>query len=548
MVGELTVVSAATSKEKPDVSVGGSWVYTPTGGIAERKGRFRGDGLNITSLTVTPATAPLPGSVSLVTTPALPTSNGTWTWTYTSGAGDPDVIDYVYVTATDSGGRQDQAVFRLQVGGADQGGDHGDPHITTVDGTRYDFQAAGEFVLLRDLLGMEIQTRQTPAVTPPPIKDDYSGLTACVSLNTAAAARVGVHRISYQPWTEPGRLQFFLDGKQAELPRKGLDLGAHHVSTFDAAGEIGIRIDYAHGPVVTITPRLWTSYGIKYLDVDVSNTDAEQGLMGPIAKSSWLPALPSGATLGPKPANLPDRYVALYRTFAHAWRLTDATTMFTYTPTKSTATYTDRDWPPQKPPCTTLKPGFLEPLHPIKENIPIARAKQLCKGVTLEDLHAFCVFDVATTGDESFAKHYLLAQEQRLRNTAVQIVGNKTHTKPREPLVVTATVLPRTRQKKVPTGSVTFIVDTKPVKPPKKLDKHGRAHFTIATLKLGEHKIRAAFSGGGEYDHYSSSSPNLLHTVTKSGRPVPEPRPGPGPGHHGMTRKKPAKRATRRRG
>ena len=42
----------------------------------------------------------------------------------------------------------------------------GDPHIRTVDGVNYDFQSAGEFVLLRDE-NLEIQTRQIPVATPP---------------------------------------------------------------------------------------------------------------------------------------------------------------------------------------------------------------------------------------------------------------------------------------------------------------------------------------------------------------------------------------------
>ncbi len=42
----------------------------------------------------------------------------------------------------------------------------GDPHIHTVDGKSYDFQAVGEFTLLRDSEdGLEIQVRQTPVAT-----------------------------------------------------------------------------------------------------------------------------------------------------------------------------------------------------------------------------------------------------------------------------------------------------------------------------------------------------------------------------------------------
>ena len=64
--------------------------------------------------------------------------------------------------------------------------------------------------------------------------------------------------------------------------------------------------------------------------------------------------------------------------------------------------------------------------------------------MTEKDLHENCVFDVATTGDESFAKGYLIAQELRLSGTAVQIVGDKPRTRPGESLVVTATVSPLT--------------------------------------------------------------------------------------------------------
>ena len=73
--------------------------------------------------------------------------------------------------------------------------------------------------------------------------------------------------------------------------------------------------------------------------------------MGRIPPGTWLPALPSGATVGPKPASLHDRYVALYRTFADAWRVTDETSLFEYAPGTSTKTFTDPDWPAEKPPC-----------------------------------------------------------------------------------------------------------------------------------------------------------------------------------------------------
>jgi len=501
MVSELVVTDNAKG-EKPNVNVGGSWEYKPVGWIATRKGTFfHRDGLAIT----------LTASIGTVT----PGPGGTWSWSYTTLAADPQ-YQYVYITATDTNSKKDMAVFKLQTGGpSNTAWDVGDPHILTTDGTRYDFQAAGEFILLRDREGMEIQVRQTPALTAQPIADDYTGLTECVSLNTAVAARVGPYRISYQPGRDDERLMLFVNGEPAELPKTGLDVGEHRVSTFEAGGQTGLRVDYAHGPVLMVTPQFWSTYGLWYLDINITNTNADEGLMGSIANGSWLPALPDGSTVGPKPASAHDRYVALYRTFADAWRLTDVTTLFVYFQGKSTKSYTDRDWPSEKLPCS-LKQGFPKPTTPILENIPIEKARRICKGVTEKDLHANCVFDVVTTGDETLAKGYLVAQDLRRRSTAVQIVGDKPQTRLREPLTVTAIVLPISSGGSTPTGSVTFVIDGAPMKEATKLDKHGRAKMILAHLKVGAHQIRADYTPGGQDNHYySSSSPNLLHAVTK---------------------------------
>ena len=72
-------------------------------------------------------------------------------------------------------------------GGGDAGGgggSNGDPHLTTNDGVRYDFQAAGEFVLARGP-GLEVQARQEPWE-----KSKYA------SINTQFAFRVGTARVT----------------------------------------------------------------------------------------------------------------------------------------------------------------------------------------------------------------------------------------------------------------------------------------------------------------------------------------------------------------
>lgn len=66
---------------------------------------------------------------------------------------------------------------------------------------------------------------------------------------------------------------------------------------------------------------------------------------GAISADSWLPLLPTGASVGAMPASQQERHDVLYQTFAEAWRVTDETSLFVYEPGSSTKTVIDRDWP-----------------------------------------------------------------------------------------------------------------------------------------------------------------------------------------------------------
>jgi hypothetical protein len=284
----------------------------------------------------------------------------------------------------------------------------GDPHITTINGTHYDFQSAGEFVLLRHPNGSEIQTRQEPiATTFNPGPDPHDGLATCVSLNNAVAARVGKHRVTYEPnlngVPDPSGLQLRVDGVLTTLGQAGLDLGNRaRITKTTAPG--GIQIDFPDRSVLLVTPGFWVSQQKWYLSVDPLPRPDSVGIAGAIPSGSWLPALPDGTSMGPMPRSLHDRYVALYQTFADSWRVTDTTTLFDYAPGTSTNTFTMRNWPLENPPCVI---PAITPVAPVSETV----ANQACRLVTSVNARNNCVFDVMVTGNTGFATTYEQTQD-----------------------------------------------------------------------------------------------------------------------------------------
>ncbi len=291
----------------------------------------------------------------------------------------------------------------------------GDPHITTTNGINYDFQAAGEFVALRNSgTGFELQTRQTPVFTSTvPGINPHTGLASCVSLNTAAAVRVGERRISYQPVPRPlagpEDMELRIDGRLVSLPAGGLNLGGGNRIAGGPAGA-GIDVRAADGTRLIVTPSFWASQGYWYLDIEVLNTPAREGLMGHIPPGSWLPLSPRFSSYGPAPPSLVDRQRLLNWLFADDWRVTAETSLFDYLPGISTANYTDRGWPPPSgSPCfrSPVNPWPGGPGRPLVEPMQPAYAKRLCRRIRNEAANRNCVFDMVATGHAGVAQSYL---------------------------------------------------------------------------------------------------------------------------------------------
>jgi hypothetical protein len=401
----------------------------------------------------------------------------------------------------------------------------GDPHITTLDGTRYDFQGAGEFVALRDSGGAEIQVRQAPiATTFNPGADAHHGLATCVSLNTAVAARVGRHRVTYQPnlsgVPDPSGLQLRVDGVLTTLGPAGINLsGDGRIAQTSAPG--GIEVTFPDKYTLVVTPGWWSSQSKWYLNVGVvrgtatgasgaspgAGTLPSGGLAGTIPWGSWLPTLPDGSSMGPMPAALHDRYVALYQKFGEAWRVTDASSLFDYAPGTSTATFTLKTWPSENPPCVLPQTTPVKPLS-------LAAAQQACSEIRDRRTRANCVFDVRVTGERGFARTYLLGQRVLTGTTTVTVRDDLDPTKYKEPVTFTATVAHReSRLKTVPRGTVQFRVDGERTGESVRLDPKGRARWKATGLKPGAHKVTATFIPAEGSGSLSGTSSDELHFV-----------------------------------
>ena len=254
-------------------------------------------------------------------------------------------------------------------------GSNGDPHVRTVDGVRYDFQAAGEFTLLRSQDGsIEIQARQEPV-----------SANRGVAVNTAVVVRSGDHRVGVYAAREGTTIR--VDGQTVEASGS-TDLGGGARLSIRRSG---VEIGLPDGTLVYVM-----AFG--RINVQIAPSDSMRrggvGILGPVPEGASLPALPDGTILPVDGDTLP----FLYGPFADAWQVTDSTSLFDYQPGTSSATFAQPDFPPADEVVTIgeLDPGIR------------TRGEAACSGIADPGLREECVFDVAITGDLSYVDGYAL--------------------------------------------------------------------------------------------------------------------------------------------
>jgi hypothetical protein len=282
---------------------------------------------------------------------------------------------------------------------ARKAGSTADPHLTTFDGRRYDFQAVGEFVAARDMSAtgahaLQIQVRQKPV-----------GPGGAVALNSAVAADVGGDHVEVR--LDRGTT-LLVNGKSQPLTAP---ISLPH------GGEV-IPDEVSGGQRVTID---WPdeSYAIinsSFLSLTVWLAPARAGKMsGLFGNFDGDPTndTPPGET---EPLGLPS-YESLYPTFADKNRIRASDSLFTYDPGTSTETYTDRKYPPR----------FPAPARPDQR----AWAEQVCRRFGVVDKISLdaCVLDLVTTGKAEFAVAAAVSQDA---TAAFRLTGSRSelHTPP----------------------------------------------------------------------------------------------------------------------
>jgi hypothetical protein len=287
-----------------------------------------------------------------------------------------------------------------EAGAGSTGYTTGDPHLETLSGAHYDFQAAGEFTLVRsDDGGLDVQIRQQP---------DPSLTAFMVTFDTAVAMQVARTRVEVDPGT-----QVLVDGRPIQLNGLNIDhLPGGGELYSDPVGDVVVQ--WPGGSKAVIYYSGTGGYVVFTAAPDL--VGKLTGLLTAVAEPEGGRGLPSGdeVLLGGN-----DRLYAInptttsgfrtmYSEFAPTWQITAKESLFTYARGKTTRSYILKNFP---------RSGYFV------SSVPSARVgeiKKICRkaGVTTVLLLDDCVYDGAAIGGHYGAIAAVTAKTETVVNAA----------------------------------------------------------------------------------------------------------------------------------
>ena len=262
----------------------------------------------------------------------------------------------------------------------------GDPHLTTFDGVKYDFQAVGEFTFVKSVNNdLEIQVRQQPW-----------GNSNRVSVNTAVATNIDGQRIGLYAGSDQALL---INGNPIQLDSgKSLKVGDGYV--------------YRKGTTYTILSgkgeRIEVTLFKNHLDLEVSLSSSRDGkVVGLLGNNNDNRnddfALRDGTLL-----NQPVAFQQLYSNYANSWRITQQTSLFDYKLGENTTTFTNPNYP--------TNPFTAKDLTPEQRT----NAEQIAKnaGITDKNLLEDAILDIALSGGNTDFIEGAVNEQRTLDNAA----------------------------------------------------------------------------------------------------------------------------------
>lgn len=280
----------------------------------------------------------------------------------------------------------------------------GDPHLATTDGLLYDLQQVGEFTAFTsgDTAAPRVQIRTAPV-----------GESKVASLVSAVAAGSGNQRIAFV--TKDGALTIthsdgtntetitIDDGAQRDLGA-GMTLAA--AASTDFAGRL-YTVGWAEGSQLRVNHAGWWGLRVSFESSAPAKAAQPRGLLG---NFNGDPAddltRPDGRRVPPTASP-----ATIRSDFGDAWRISQADSLFPYSPGESTATFTDRPFPTDEPQLAGAD-----------------QARTVCQqaGAMSAEILAACVLDVTVTGNPIFADTAVaVARDVTIKSVAGQPTGQQ---------------------------------------------------------------------------------------------------------------------------